>query len=160
MCSMKTGCLARFAVLLASAALRVPRDEAVLADAAEKLGVGFQILDDVKNLTTGIPGKKRGDDITEGKKSLPVLIYLRDHPEKAGFAADCFKAAREGSAAQTEAFIVELEKAGVLEEARLRGEALINEAKKAFRELPPARTENESTSEGRRLLAGFTELLR
>ena len=35
----------------------------------------FQIVDDVRNLTTGNPGKRRGDDLVEGKKSLPVILY-------------------------------------------------------------------------------------
>ena len=45
-----------------------------MGEACKQMGVGFQILDDVTNLTTGNPGKKRGDDIVEGKKSLPVIL--------------------------------------------------------------------------------------
>ncbi|MBR7063697.1 MAG: polyprenyl synthetase family protein [Treponema sp.] len=48
---------------------------------ASELGEAFQILDDVQNLTTGNPGKKRGDDIVEGKKSLPVLLHIEKCPE-------------------------------------------------------------------------------
>jgi geranylgeranyl pyrophosphate synthase len=84
MCSLKTGCLARFAALLGAetawAARRAPADPELLArlgEGAEKLGVGFQILDDVKNLGPGVPGKQRGDDVVEGKKSLPVLLFLQ-----------------------------------------------------------------------------------
>jgi octaprenyl-diphosphate synthase len=144
MCRLKTGCLARLAAILgvygaASAgsieAGGIDRLVEELGGAAEKLGVGFQILDDVKNLTTGNPGKKRGDDIVEGKKSLPALLYL--HSRKHGAAAlvnRCFAAARSGGvgAPEVEELIAELEGSGALEEARSRGLALIDEAREAF----------------------------
>jgi octaprenyl-diphosphate synthase len=58
------------------------------------MGVAIHIIDDVKNLRGDAPGKKRGDDIIENKKSLPVLFFL----EKGGGAKElvkrCFQAAR------------------------------------------------------------------
>ncbi|MDR2102600.1 MAG: polyprenyl synthetase family protein [Treponema sp.] len=140
MCRLKTGCLARLAAVLgvctaAQAVGQKPdREEEsarVLGQAAENLGVGFQILDDVKNLTTGIPGKKRGDDVVEGKKSLPVLLYLHRYGERRDWAARCFSAARSGGTGvpEVEEFIAALESAGVLEEARKRGLALIRDAR-------------------------------
>jgi len=130
MCRLKIGCLARLAAVLgvivgteaaeATSMKKIAPLADVFGDAAEQLGVGFQILDDVKNLSTGIPGKKRGDDIVEGKKSLPVLLYLHRYPEKSDFAARCFTAARASGVATPEVndFISELEKAGVLDEGR------------------------------------------
>ncbi|GHV79721.1 polyprenyl synthetase [Spirochaetia bacterium] len=151
MCRLKTGCLARFAAILgvygAAAAGGIQAGEietwvGTLGDAAEKLGVAFQILDDVKNLTTGNPGKKRGDDIVEGKKSLPVLLYLHGlggarglRPQDAGeMVRRCFQAAAVSgvSAPEVEELIACLEASGVLAEARKRGLALIGEAKGAF----------------------------
>jgi octaprenyl-diphosphate synthase len=138
MCRLKTGCLARLAAVL-GAYCACPAGSAGAAaerygEAAESLGVGFQILDDVKNLTTGIPGKKRGDDIVEGKKSLPVLLYLHRYPEKQDFAARCFTAAHSAgtSAPEVEEFIGALAGAGVLEEARRRGLDLITESRTCF----------------------------
>jgi octaprenyl-diphosphate synthase len=157
MCGLKTGCLARLAAVLGvlsaipggTAADRARRDKAALAlgEAAEKLGIGFQILDDVKNLSTGLPGKKRGDDVVEGKKSLPVLLYLhgvglqgaeknargsrqRSFKERGELAARCFAGARErgASAPEVEELIAELDAAGTLERARERGLELIREA--------------------------------
>jgi octaprenyl-diphosphate synthase len=167
MCRLKTGCLARFAAVLGTAAAAaVPRTaispprETELAErlgaAAENLGVGFQILDDVKNLTTGIPGKKRGDDIVEGKKSLPVLLYLHRRPERRDFAARCFAAARTGGtgAPEAEALIGELEAAGVLEEAEEQGRSLIGKARKEF-----AAAGSAQSGEAPDLLAGLTDLL-
>jgi octaprenyl-diphosphate synthase len=95
MCRLKTGVLSRFAVELGVIAAEnalckennlykndihkqpdFAAKKYALETAAENLGLGFQIIDDAKNLTEGIPGKKRGDDIVEGKKSLPILFYV------------------------------------------------------------------------------------
>ncbi|GHV73508.1 polyprenyl synthetase [Spirochaetia bacterium] len=147
MCRLKTGCLARFAAILgvygAAAAGGIQTGEietwaGTLGDAAEKLGVGFQILDDVKNLTTGIPGKKRGDDIVEGKKSLPVLLYLHGlggaHKDAGEVVRRCFQAAAVSgvSAPEVEELIACLEASEALAEAGKRGLALIGEAREAF----------------------------
>lgn len=164
MCRLKTGALARLAAVLGvySGLAGRPAEgdarslAAALGSAAEKLGVGFQILDDVKNLTTGIPGKKRGDDIVEGKKSLPVLLYLNRCPEAGALTARCFAAARAGGTGvpEVEEFIGALGAAGVLEEAEKQGRALIAEAGGIFSSLP-----GEGSAEARLLLAGFTELI-
>ncbi|MDR0624070.1 MAG: polyprenyl synthetase family protein [Treponema sp.] len=167
MCRLKTGCLARFAAVLgvnAAAAVSqaecFPGGETELAErlgrAAENFGVGFQILDDVKNLTTGIPGKKRGDDVVEGKKSLPVLLHLHRRPERRDFAARCFAAARTGGtgAPEVEALIGELAAAGVLEEAEEQGRSLIGKAREEF-----AAAGYAQSGEAPDLLAGLTELL-
>ena len=158
MCALKTGCLARFAADLGAAAAEsipplslVPCPLSPLGEAAEKLGIGFQILDDVKNLTTGIPGKKRGDDIAEGKKSLPVLLFLQSRPEMAETVCRCFNAARSGGVGvpETEELIKLLLDGGYLEEAENRGKALIAEARNVF---------NGYGSEDS-LLSGFADLL-
>ncbi|MCX7656451.1 MAG: polyprenyl synthetase family protein [Treponemataceae bacterium] len=145
MCRLKTGVLARLAAELGvyAAANRVtfPTEQpehAIRADfgeAAENLGVGFQILDDVKNLTTGNPGKKRGDDIVEGKKSLPIILYLQQDPRRIEFVKRCFSAARAGGTAvpEVEELIGELEVTGVIERARERGHRLIQNALETFK---------------------------
>ena len=79
MCRYKTGSLARMAAEIGVTAGGGREDIAVeMGEACEEMGVGFQILDDVINLTTGNPGKKRGDDIVEGKKSLPVILFSKE----------------------------------------------------------------------------------
>lgn len=76
MCRFKTGALARLAAELGAAAAGAADDEIEAVGALwEDIGVGFQILDDVKNLVSGNPGKRRGDDVVEGKKSLPALLH-------------------------------------------------------------------------------------
>jgi octaprenyl-diphosphate synthase len=164
MCALKTGCLARLAAVLGvHAAPDIAPDaraalEDTLGSAAEQFGVGFQILDDVKNLGTGIPGKKRGDDIVEGKKSLPVLLYLHRRPERREFTARCFAAARKGGAGvpETEALIGELEKAGVLAEAEEKGLSLIRESNAVF---SGAGCETFLKGPEKALLAGFFNVM-
>jgi octaprenyl-diphosphate synthase len=159
MCALKTGCLARFAAELGIKAAKTTGnaatdkigplgDEARLINAAEKLGVGFQILDDVKNLTIGVPGKKRGDDIVEGKKSLPVLLFLRRYPDKKEMVSRCFKAARANGvkAQETEELIRALAACGVIAEAGEQGKTLIAGARSVF-------------EESGALLAGFIDLI-
>lgn len=144
MCGMKTGSLTRLAAELgvhaAGASLtsrgftQAAEAAQLLGKASEKLGVGFQILDDVKNLTVGIPGKKHGDDIVEGKKSLPVILYLNKYPEKREQIFYCFNEAKtNGTAApETEEMIELLAKAGVLKEAEEKGLSFIQEARAFF----------------------------
>jgi octaprenyl-diphosphate synthase len=168
MCGLKTGCLARFAAVLGVCAAEAAAKGkggvyAALAErfgeAAEKLGIGFQILDDVKNLTTGIPGKKRGDDVVEGKKSLPVLLYLRRYPERRELAARCFTAAHSGgtTAPEVEELIRVLEAAGVLAEAEEKGKNLIAEARRIF--AAPPTVPFSLYGEGISLLTGLADLI-
>ena len=170
MCRLKTGCLARLAAVLGvycgAFTAGISGNEARLKDlinvfggAAEQLGVGFQILDDVKNLETGVPGKKRGDDIVEGKKSLPVLLYLHQYPEKRDFAARCFAAARSRGpgAPEVEEFITALADAGVLDEARRKASDYISQSHQVFS--APETAGFALKDEGRELLMGFVDLL-
>jgi octaprenyl-diphosphate synthase len=138
MCKLKTGSLARFAAELGAAAAeifrKVPVEAGELGGAAEKIGVGFQILDDVKNLTSGIPGKKRGDDIVEEKKSLPVLLFLYRFPEKREMVSRCFNAAHSSGVyvPEVEELIQALLATGVICEAEEQAKTLIAEARKVF----------------------------
>ena len=150
MCRLKTGGLARMAAELGVCCVRPDDDDLARSygTAAEDLGYGFQILDDVKNLRTGNPGKKRGDDVVEGKKSLPVLIYLYKYSEKREFAVRCFAAAKKQgiSAPEIEEFIADLEKTGVLDEAYSKGTDLLKKSRQFFDKKGD-------------LLAGFADLI-
>ena len=146
MCRLKTGSLARLAAVLGVIAAlpgdTLPEHETflfnALGKAAENVGVGFQILDDVKNLTTGNPGKKRGDDVVEGKKSLPILLYLYRHADRQEWVSRCFSAARQGNTSEAEELIEALSASGVLTEAAERGRSLIREAREVFAHIPGA----------------------
>jgi octaprenyl-diphosphate synthase len=135
MCGMKTGCLASFAAELGAYCAGTSTETARLAGkAAEKLGIGFQILDDIKNLTTGIPGKQRADDVVEGKKSLPVLLYMNKFPEKRERIFYCFHQAKTFGVTVPEVneLVETLEKAGIFKEAEKKAQSLIKEARDIF----------------------------
>jgi octaprenyl-diphosphate synthase len=151
MCALKTGGLARFAAELGALAAGAPQGTArYIGEGSEKLGVGFQILDDVKNLTGGISGKRRGDDIVEGKKSLPVLLYLNKNPAKKNIIINAFnEAGRNGiTAPEVEELIDLLSSSGALNEAEETARNYIDEARMIL-------TANGSHA----LLAGLIDLI-
>ncbi len=124
----KTGTLVRLAVKTGIVA--GGGDEELCKKAgkiAEDIGTGFQILDDVKNLTDGNPGKKRGDDIVEGKKSLPVLLHLLECPNDATELAGLVSRARqEGIESKAVEEAIELlTKSGSIKKAFEEGRKLI-----------------------------------
>jgi len=132
MCALKTGSLARLAVELGAIAAGAPQEVIkLLGEAADSMGIGFQILDDVKNLTTGVYGKKRGDDIVEGKKSLPILLFLKKYPEKKNQVFYCFSEAKtSGSTApEVEDLINLLSDSDVFAEAEEKGRSFLKETK-------------------------------
>jgi octaprenyl-diphosphate synthase len=167
MCKLKTGVLARMSAVcgvhIAGNNINLELGKSVadyLGDAAEKLGVGFQILDDVKNLTTGNPGKKRGDDIVEGKKSLPVLLYLHEHKDSRHQVFECFRAAKEDgiSSPKVEELISLLDASGSIDQAKTRGLALIKESEEALNSFHLKNISNNEDAFN--LLAGFADTLR
>jgi len=80
MCAYKTGTLTRMAAKIAAVLCDASEDTVErLGRFAEALGVAFQIQDDVLDLTSKEFAKKkggRGQDITEGKRSLIVIHTL------------------------------------------------------------------------------------
>jgi octaprenyl-diphosphate synthase len=160
MCGMKTGCLASFAAELGAYCAEAGVESARLAgEAAEKLGIGFQILDDVKNLTTGVPGKRRGDDVVEGKKSLPVLLYMNKFPDKRERIFYYFHQAKTYGASVPEVgeLVETLTEAGIFAEAEEKGRSLIKEARDFFNSAQYSGV--GAGAEGRRLLDGLIGLI-
>lgn len=160
MCRMKTGVLSSLAAKLGAYAADAGEEAASrLGTAAEDLGVAFQILDDVKNLTTGNPGKKRGDDVVEGKKSLPIILFLREDPSRLRLVERCFSEARRlgVGAPETEELIAALEVSGALDEAARRGAVL---ASRAFEALETSAFPDGAADEAaRKLLVGLARSL-
>lgn len=123
----KTGTLASLSAKIGT--LSGKADDKVVKEAgliAAEIGAGFQIIDDVINLTTGNPGKKRGDDIVEGKKSLPVLSFIeknKGNAEKINLLHECFiTASRDGiESTAVEKAVTMLLESGAVEEARQKG---------------------------------------
>ena len=88
-----------------------------------------------------------------------MLLYLHRYPEKRGFMARCFTAARASGtgAPEVEEIIAALETAGVLDEAREKGFAYIRESRLIFSASEIAGIPLKE--EGRKLLSGLAESL-
>lgn len=83
MIRLKTGTLAGLSAAIGVYLANANEDTSFLAsNAMQELGIAFQIIDDIKNITTGIIGKDKADDIVEGKKSLPLILFVANEPEK------------------------------------------------------------------------------
>ncbi len=125
----KTGTLASLASKIGMIAGGKTEDADKTGEICADIGIGFQILDDVQNLTLGNPGKKRGDDIVEGKKSLPVLLHIEKNPaDKEILSKLMEQAGKEGiDSAAVEECIGILEKSGSIKEAAEQGIRLIKD---------------------------------
>jgi geranylgeranyl pyrophosphate synthase len=81
MCAYKTGTLARMAAKIAAVLCDADKETVgKLGHFAESLGIAFQMKDDVLDLTSEQFTEKkggRGQDVTEGKRSLPVIHTLK-----------------------------------------------------------------------------------
>ena len=86
-CRLKTAVLFRAACELgATAAGSDPRVTGVLAEFGERIGLAFQLLDDILDVT-GPPertGKPRGADLLDGTVTLPLILARAREPELAG----------------------------------------------------------------------------
>jgi geranylgeranyl pyrophosphate synthase len=86
MCAYKTGTLARMAAKLAAVLSSASEDTVNrLGSFAEAVGIAFQIQDDILDLSSSeFADRKggRGQDITEGKKSLMVIYTLKKASQK------------------------------------------------------------------------------
>lgn len=130
MVKCKTGTLASLAAKIGCAAGGMNLEEATrFGEIAANIGIGFQIIDDAINLTTGNVGKKRGDDIVEGKKSLPVLLHTEQNPgDKEKIAAFMKTASTEGiDSPCVEQCIALLETSNCIKMAAEKGKELILE---------------------------------
>ncbi len=134
----KTGTLASLAARIGMLAAGADEDSVRIAgETASYIGAGFQVIDDVINLTTGNPGKKRGDDIVEGKRSLPVLLFVDKYGQSSRECAvlsECFKKASEEGieSPAVEEAIGLLDAAGVITAARNKGADFIREGCSSF----------------------------
>jgi octaprenyl-diphosphate synthase len=104
----------------------------------ERLGVAFQIQDDLLDLLgdEATVGKSIGRDLEKGKLTLPVIIHLaRGTPVQRERTIAAIRA-RDGAA-----LLAELTAAGALAEARSRAMAMVDAARKELALVPacPAR---------------------
>ena len=129
MIRLKTGALAALAAYTGMRAAGKEHEESKsFAALFAEAGVGFQILDDAKNISTGNAGKKRGDDIVEGKKSMPAILHIEKHPEDATVLTAYFEQARrEGiDSPAIEKAIALLSSSGSIADAEAQGKKTID----------------------------------
>ena len=132
-CDLKTARL--FQAACALGALEGGGDGAGLGDFGRRIGLAFQLLDDVLDVSgpADRTGKHRGTDLLDGTVTLPLILARERSSELAGLD---LRAVR--TPAQAEAVCDAIAATGVLE--RARGEALemVAEAKAGLPELPEA----------------------
>ena len=103
------------------------------------LGTGFQIIDDVLDFEGDqeVLGKPVGSDLREGIVTLPVLYFLREHPDDEQVAA----VVRDGSEdALVRKVVAGIRETGALAQAMDRARALIVQSQTALADLPKGRT--------------------
>jgi octaprenyl-diphosphate synthase len=157
MCRLKTGGLSRLAARAAVIAVGGDQRTAEqLGRIAEEFGACFQIIDDVKNLGPGVPGKERGDDIIEGKKSLPIILYLNRHRENKPRIRELFDVAggedKKAAWSAVEELLELIAPSGCLEEAEAQARDLLQETRASLEALAPP-------CAGRGLLMELVDLL-
>ena len=143
MCRLKTGGLSRLAARAAVIAGGGEEQTAErLGRIAEEFGACFQIIDDVKNLGPGVPGKDRGDDIIEGKKSLPIILYLNRHPEEKSRIRSFFETAggedEEAAWGAVKELLDLIAPSGCLEEAQGQAQELLRETQADLESIAPS----------------------
>ena len=142
MCSFKTGALSQLSGRLGVRAGGGSEETALaMGKACQQMGVGFQILDDVTNLTTGNPGKKRGDDIVEGKKSLPVILCSLLGGDMARLKEIFAYAGNQGiekAGDSVEEAIAIIEATGAIEKAKKKAFEILTSSRKTIVNFYPA----------------------
>ncbi|HHQ41323.1 MAG TPA: octaprenyl diphosphate synthase [Chromatiales bacterium] len=113
---------ARLGAVLAG---RPEAEEAALADYGLRLGIAFQLIDDVLDYRARPEetGKNLGDDLAEGKPTLPFIHALRESPPER--AAALRRAIEEGGREHIGTVLEAIEATGAIAytEARARTEA-------------------------------------
>ena len=102
------------------------QDESALAQYGMRLGTAFQLIDDVLDLSGDVNqiGKNLGDDLSEGKPTLPLLIAM--HRGSATEAATIRKAIQHGGLDELAAVLAAVKATDALNYVR---ELATNEAK-------------------------------
>ena len=136
MCSFKTGGLSQLAGRLGVRSGGGSEETAfAVGKACQQMGVGFQILDDVINLTVGNPGKKRGDDIVEGKKSLPVILCSQMGGDMTRLKEIFVRAGKEGiekAGSEVEEAISIIQATGAIAKAKEKALSILKESRETI----------------------------
>ena len=133
----KTAVLFSAATRLGAVLAGLPRDqEEALARYGLDLGYAFQIADDVLDYVSDAEtlGKNIGDDLAEGKPTLPVIHAIANGtPEQ---AASLRRAIESGGLDSLDNIVAAIRDTGALEHARGRAEHYARSAQSALSTLP------------------------
>lgn len=124
---------AQLAAVLAGA---TPEVEQACAAYGQALGTAFQIIDDVLDYTgnTQEMGKNLGDDLREGKCTLPLIVAMqRGSAEQAAIVRNAIE---QGSTDQLDAVVEIVRSTGALDVARAAAHAEAQRAIDALASLP------------------------
>lgn len=143
MCAFKTGGLARMASKMA-AIVGEGSEQTIKAfgQLGESLGVIFQIKDDILNITESELSKKKGlgEDITEGKRSLPVICAVNSlSPKRANRLIKILKSHPQDKKLIEEAIGL-IKQGGGIKKA---GQAMVRLFDQAWKKLDPLLEEGE-----------------
>jgi geranylgeranyl pyrophosphate synthase len=132
-CDLKTGRL--FQAACALGALLGGGHEPALAAFGRRIGLAFQLLDDVLDVSgpASRTGKHRGTDLLDGTVTLPLILARERDPELAGIdlrSVDTPEAA--------DALCDAIAATGALDSARERALGMVAEAKRELPVLPEA----------------------
>jgi octaprenyl-diphosphate synthase len=105
---------------------------------ARHLGAAFQIIDDVLDYTSSaeVMGKNVGDDLAEGKPTLPLIQAIKVSPAKD--AELISRAIRTGGLEHLEEILEIVQRCGALEYTRRRAQTESEQAVAALAPLPPS----------------------
>lgn len=126
---------ARLGALIGSASIA---DELALATYGRHLGTAFQLIDDVLDYSGSDDemGKNVGDDLAEGKPTLPLIYAMRwGTPAQARLVR---RAVEQGGLDDLADVIRTIEDTGALRYARAQARAAARNACDAIRDLPPS----------------------
>ncbi len=131
----EAGC--RVGAILANAS---EENEAALAAYGMHLGTAFQIIDDVLDYSGDVAtiGKSLGDDLAEGKATLPLIYVMRQGEAEA--AALVRRALEEADREHFEAVLAAVQSGGALDYARAQAIAAAERAVAALAPLPESET--------------------
>jgi geranylgeranyl pyrophosphate synthase len=132
----KTASLFAAATESASVLGRAPENEATaLREYGHLLGTGFQIVDDILDFegNQDVLGKPVGSDLREGIVTLPVLYFLRQHPDNEQVAA---VVRGKGGDGLVQEVVTAIRESGAVELAMERARELIAQSQAALSILP------------------------
>lgn len=142
----KTAKLFEAACQLGAVLTGQPELEASLAAFGRELGAAFQVADDVLDYTADADtlGKNIGDDLAEGKPTLPLILCRKKLP--AADQAIIDETIREGGLGRIEQIVRLIDESGALDESREAARQRSSAAIESIRKLPDSEWKDAMTS--------------